>query len=341
MKTSRAEAGEVELRSFGGAGDRQGRDGLVPPRSSPAPLGSVYVTAPPSSPDSRTRLIDVGAAVLRSAGIDNPRLEARLLLGHTLNLPVAALLRDPHLPADPAPYFALVTRRAAREPLAYILGHREFWSLRFVVSPATLIPRPESETLIEAALAAFTHRAPPRCVLDLGTGTGCLLLSALHEFPASFGVGVDRSPGAAALAAANAKALGLAGRAAFLCADWAAPLAAGFDLILCNPPYVPTCDIDGLMPEVAGHEPASALDGGADGLAAYRRLVPLLPRLLQPGGVAVLELGIGQAPPVAALAREAAMVATTRPDLAGIARALVLESAAEAKKPFGTKASAD
>jgi release factor glutamine methyltransferase len=286
-------------------------------------------------------LIDTASALLRAAGIDNPRLEARLLLAHALNLPVAALLRDPNLPADPAACIPLVARRAAREPLAYILGHREFWSLRFAVSPATLIPRPESETLIEAALAAFAHRPPPRRVLDLGTGTGCLLLSALHEFPGASGVGVDRSPGAAALAAANANALGLGARAAFLCADWTDPLAARFDLILCNPPYIPTSEIGGLMPEVAGHEPASALDGGDDGLAAYRHILPRLPRIMQPGGAAVLELGIGQAPPVAAMAREAGMVATTRPDLAGISRVLVLESATEAKKPFGTNASAD
>jgi len=281
-----------------------------------------------------------GATRLRAAGIDNPRLEARLLLAHALHLPVAALLRDPDLQADPAPFDRLVARRAAREPLAYILGQREFWSLSFAVSPATLIPRPESETLVEAALAGFAHRAPPRRILDLGTGTGCLLLSALHEFPAAFGIGVDRSPGAAVLAAGNAAALGLAGRSAFVCADWAAPLAARFDLVLCNPPYIPTCDVGVLMPEVVLHEPGSALDGGADGLAAYRRIIPTLPRLLLPGGVAVLELGIGQAPAVAALAAEFGMAATTRPDLAGIPRALVLESAAQAKKPFGTKASA-
>ena len=181
-----------------------------------------------------------GAALLRAAGIDNPRLDARLLLAHALGVSPAELIRDSHLPADPATYDRLLARRAAHEPLAYILGHREFWSLRFAVSPATLIPRPESETLIEAALAAFADRRPPGRILDLGTGTGCLLLSALHEFPGAFGVGVDRSAAAARLAAANAAALGLADRAAFLCGDWAAALAARFDLVLCNPPYIPT-----------------------------------------------------------------------------------------------------
>jgi release factor glutamine methyltransferase len=289
--------------------------------------------------ETAAQAIHAAAALLRAAGIDNPRLEARLLIARALGGTPGDLLRDPHQPVDPDSYRPLVERRAAHEPLAHILGHREFWSLDFAVSPATLIPRPESETLIEAALAACSQ-AKPRRILDLGTGTGCLLLAALHEFPAAFGVGVDRSIDAASLAAANAVALGLADRAAFLCADWAAPLAGRFDLVLCNPPYIPTCEVGALMPEVARHEPRGALDGGADGLAAYRRLVPALPSLLQPEGVAVVELGIGQAPAVATIAEKSGLIATTRPDLAGIPRAMVLRPAAAAKKPFGTKASA-
>jgi release factor glutamine methyltransferase len=276
---------------------------------------------------TRSDLVHHGAAILRAAGIDNPRLEARLLLAHALGIPRATLIRDPHAAADAPGYDALLARRAAHEPLAHILGHREFWSLCFAVSPATLIPRPESETLIEAALAAFADRPPPRRILDLGTGTGCLLLASLHEFPQAFGVGVDRSPAAARLAAANAAALGLARRAAFLCGDWAAALGARFGLILCNPPYVPTSHIGGLMPEVACHEPAAALDGGRDGLAAYRRIIPLLPGMLCSDGVAVLELGAGQAEPVAAIATHSGTIATTRPDLAGTPRALVLTRA--------------
>jgi release factor glutamine methyltransferase len=288
------------------------------------------------APASRASLINHGAAILRDAGMDNPRLEARLLLAHALGIPGAALIRDPDALADRATYDTLLARRAAHEPLAYILGRREFWSLDFAVSLATLIPRPESETLIEAALAAFASRPPPARILDLGTGTGCLLLAALHEFPGAFGIGTDRVPGAASLAAANAAALGLAHRAAFLCADWAAPLDARFDLILCNPPYIPTSHIGGLMPEVARHEPGSALDGGADGLEAYRHIIATLPALLRPHGVAVLELGAGQAGSVAALAADVGLAATTRPDLAGIARALLLQSASCMKKPFGT-----
>jgi release factor glutamine methyltransferase len=223
-----------------------------------------------------------------------------------------------------APVEPLLARREAHEPLALILGQREFWSLTFAVSPATLIPRPESETLIEAAIAAFGNRQPPRAVLDLGTGTGCLLLAALTEFPTALGIGVDRSDAAVTLAAANAASLHLANRACFLCGDWAEALSARFDLVLCNPPYVATADLAELMPEVARYEPRLALDGGIDGLAAYRRLLPTLPQLLTEHGVAVLELGAGQMKAAVALARKADFAAGTRPDLAGISRALVL-----------------
>jgi release factor glutamine methyltransferase len=164
-------------------------------------------------------------------------------------------------------------------------------------------------------------------MLDLGTGTGCLLLAALSEFPAAFGVGVDRSAASAALAVRNAAALNLADRACFLCGDWADALAARFDLVLCNPPYIRTADLADLMPEVVRYEPRAALDGGADGFAAWRRLLPALPRLLNPQGVAVLELGAGQAETATGLARQAGFTAELRPDLAGIQRALVLRPA--------------
>ena len=270
-----------------------------------------------------------GAERLAAAGIPDPRREARLLLSHAARLPPAALLRDPERPVD-APgagdaFDAHIARRAGREPLALILGRQEFWSLSFAVSPATLIPRPDSEAVVEAALAAHPDPAAPLRVLDLGTGTGCLLLAVLHERPAAWGAGVDLSPDAARLAARNAGALGLAARSAFVCADWDAPLRGRFDLVLSNPPYVETAAIAGLMPEVAGHEPARALDGGADGLAAYRRIVARLPALLAPGGVAVLELGEGQSGSVGALAAAAGLPRQeTRRDLAGIARALSL-----------------
>jgi release factor glutamine methyltransferase len=265
-----------------------------------------------------------GAARLAAAGIDHPRLEARLLLAHTTGSTTADLLRDPPAVVETSDYEHLIDRRAAHEPLAYILGHREFWSLDFLVSPATLIPRADTETVVEAALAAC---AAPARVLDLGTGTGCLLLAVLHERPAAWGVGIDLSQQAAALAALNASRLGLGPRTAVLCGDWAEPVAGRFDLILSNPPYIETADIPGLMPDVSCYEPVRALDGGADGLAAYRRIVRALPDLLTPDGVAVLELGAGQGSGVAAYARQYGMDASFRDDLAGIPRAIILQSA--------------
>ncbi|MGI4953500.1 MAG: peptide chain release factor N(5)-glutamine methyltransferase [Janthinobacterium lividum] len=269
-----------------------------------------------------------GAAMLSAAGVESPRLEARLLLAHAAGLRQDALLRDREASVEMTPYAALLARRVAREPLALITGEQEFWSLTFAVSGDTLIPRPDSETLIEAALAARPGRAGTRSILDLGTGTGCLLLAALTEYPAAWGVGVDLSPGAAALARRNAAALGLSGRAAMVCARWDDALDGRFDLVLSNPPYISGADIAGLMPEVALHEPRLALDGGPDGLDAYRVLLRRMPALLRPGGTAVLELGAGQAAAVSGLA-EGWTVALRR-DLAGIERAIVLRRPGDA-----------
>lgn len=262
-----------------------------------------------------------GAARLAAAGVDTPRIDARLLLMQSAGLTRLELLSDAARTVDPAAYDALLDRRAAREPVALILGWQEFWSLRFEVSAATLIPRADSETLIEAALAARPDRGRVGSILDLGTGTGCLLLAALTEFAGAWGVGVDRVPAASALARRNAAALGLGARASMLCGDWDASLAGRFDLVLSNPPYIPTGDLAGLMPEVARYEPGAALDGGADGLDAYRLIVAALPDLLAPGGIAVLELGAGQADAVAGLWGGPV---TLRPDLGGVQRALVL-----------------
>ena len=265
---------------------------------------------------------------LRAAAFETPRLEARLLLAHAMACRQEDLLRDPRaaVPPGAAGRFAdLLRRRLDHAPVAHLLGIQEFWSLPFAVSAATLIPRADSETLIEAAIEAFPDRAAVRRILDLGTGTGCLLLAALTEFPAATGLGLDRVPAAAALARDNAVRLGLAGRARFAVADWAAPLSGRFDLVLSNPPYIESATIPGLMPEVARHEPASALDGGADGLDAYRAICAALPALLAPGGRAVLELGQGQQPAVAAIASQFGLCAQgCRADLGGVARALVM-----------------
>jgi len=270
--------------------------------------------------------------MLRAAAIEAPRMEARILLSAAMDCMAEDLLRDPRATVQDeaaARFRVMLRRRLAHEPMAYITGHVGFWTLDLAVSPATLIPRADTETLIEAALDQFPDRRAVRRVLDLGTGTGALLLAALSEFPDAFGLGLDRLPEAAALAAANARANGLAARVAFVVADWAAPLAGRFDLILSNPPYIPTADITGLMPEVARHEPRSALDGGADGLDAYRVIIAALPGLLAPGGRAILELGQGQGRDVGAIANAQGLplhMIGTRADLGGIERALILGS---------------
>ncbi len=261
-------------------------------------------------------------AVLEAAGIEAPRREARLILAHALGCDAAGLFGDRSIPDGTG--LDLARRRARHEPLAYLTGRREFWSLNLAVSPATLIPRPDSETLIEAALRHTPDHLAIRTVLDLGTGTGALLLAALSEYPAAYGTGTDRVAAAASLARDNAHRLGFGARCRFVVADWAAPLAGRFDLILSNPPYIPSATLAGLMPDVAEYEPRSALDGGVDGLDAYRRIIADLPRLLARGGIAVIEAGVGQGPALADLAARAGLVATTSADLAGIPRAIVM-----------------
>jgi release factor glutamine methyltransferase len=267
-----------------------------------------------------------GAQVLAEAGIDNPRLESRLLLSHALGRSAEDLIRDLPATLPPSDFATLIARRAAREPLAFILGWREFWSLRFRVSPATLIPRPDSETLIEAALALCPDPLAPIRVLDLGVGTGCLLLALLHERPNAFGVGIDRSEAAAHLAISNARDLGLADRSVFLCGDWAVSINGRFDLVLSNPPYVATRELAGLMPDVGRHEPYTALDGGKCGLTAYRAIIAALPQLLTRSGAAVLELGAGQFDAIRRIAQAAGFRVEGRRDLAEITRAIILHT---------------
>lgn len=264
--------------------------------------------------------------LLRAAAIESPRIEARLLLAHAMATTSEALLRDPRAAVPPgavARFRHVLDQRLAHMPMAQITGRAGFWTLDLEVSAETLIPRADSEALIEAMLESGL--APVR-ILDLGTGTGCLLLAALSEFPAARGIGVDLRPAAAALAARNAARHGLADRALFLAGDWATALIGRFDLILSNPPYIESAVIPRLMPEVALHEPASALDGGADGLDAYRHILADLPRLLAPGGLAVLELGAGQAAPVTTLvAGHGLCLAGLRADLGGVERAIILK----------------
>ncbi len=284
----------------------------------------------PGLPASATiaSLLRLGADALAEAEVESAAREARLLLAHALGLSLSDLLRDRNVVVASAGFSQLLGRRAAREPMALILGRQGFWTLDLAVSPDTLVPRADSEALIEAALLHRPDRAAVRRVLDLGTGTGCLLLAALSEFPLAWGLGVELSPASARLARDNARCCGLAHRAALLCANWADAIRLGgaeFDLVLSNPPYIAGGDIAGLMPEVALHEPRRALDGGADGLDCYRRIVDALPGLLAPAGLAVLELGMGQEAAVQALATRAGLVHRgTHPDLGGMPRALVL-----------------
>jgi release factor glutamine methyltransferase len=272
------------------------------------------------------------AGVLAAAGIEEAMFEARMLVAHVSGVPFG-LVRLWDFPVDGVRLAPLLARRVAREPMALILGRVGFWTLELEVSGETLIPRPDSEAVVEAAL-----EHPAARVLDLGTGTGCLLLSVLAERPGAWGVGVDVVPAAVALARRNAAGNGLGERAAFVCGDWAEAIGGRFDLVLSNPPYIETGAIPGLMPEVREHEPMRALDGGADGLDAYRRLLAALPGVLAPEGVAVFELGFGQAEAVVALAAAAGFVhADMRRDLGGVARALVLR-ADRAQNSFGSAA---
>ena len=253
---------------------------------------------------------------------DSPRLDAELLMAHALGVEREDLLLGTDRFAVPDGFAVMVERRKAHEPVAYILGYRDFWTIRLSVGPGALIPRPDSETLIEAALAHVPDKMEPLRILDLGTGPGTLLLAALSEFPEAHGLGIDASERALAYARTNAETLNLAGRALFRPGDWASGLAGQFDLILCNPPYVET-NAD-LEPDVRDHEPASALFAGADGLDDYRRIIPQLPPLLAPDGAAILEIGWRQAASVSEIATAAGLSFVVKRDLAGRDRALLL-----------------
>jgi release factor glutamine methyltransferase len=264
---------------------------------------------------------------LRAAGVENPRGDARLLLAAALGCSRETVMAYPERPvpeAQAALAAAYIDRRAAREPVSRILGAREFWSLPFAITPAVLDPRADSETLVEAVLAAAAAGQPARRLLDLGTGSGCLLLALLNELPRAWGAGLDRSFDALAAARANAKALGMAERTAFLQGNWCDALGGPWDIIVSNPPYVASGDIEALAPEVRLHDPYSALDGGGDGLAAYRALVPAARRALPLGGLLALELGAGQADAVRDLLQAAGFGRIEgRQDLAGVVRCLL------------------
>ena len=268
--------------------------------------------------------LDEATRLLAEAGIDNPRGEARLLLAHALGISKEQTLAASPTPDQSAKFDALIARRSAREPFAYITGHKEFWSLDFAVGPGVLVPRPDTETLIEEALRLVPDRSAPLRIADLGTGSGAILIAALKEFPGAQGIGFESSPPAFAFARANAERL-IGERADIRLADW--DQAQGpFDLVFSNPPYIASADIESLDPDVSQFEPRAALDGGPDGLSAYRALAELLPRLLVPGGHALLEIGLGQAQAMGTLFQKLEILRLA-PDLAGIPRCVILRKA--------------
>jgi len=279
------------------------------------------------------RHVSVGAALehavfaLTEAGIDEPRRRARALLAAALDLSVTEIFAYPErvlTSTQQARVSVMLDRMLAREPLSRIIGRREFWGLEFLLSADTLDPRPESETIVEAILARLPDRDRTYRFLDLGTGTGCLLLALLSEYPAASGIGIDIAPGAARTARDNAERLGIGRRAQFAVGSWAAALTGRFDAVIANPPYIERPALAGLPPEVRDYDPIRALDGGADGLDAYRAIAAELPSLLPPGGLFAAEIGQGQASAVRAiLAQHGLQVEAVSPDLAGIDRVIV------------------
>jgi release factor glutamine methyltransferase len=265
--------------------------------------------------------------LFRDAGIETPELDARLIVGEAVGFDHAALASHAERElsaAEAEALTALAARRRAHEPVARILGCKEFWSLDLVVTPAVLVPRPDTETVVEAALAVLPSSRSAWRIADIGVGSGAILLALMSELPSAFGVGTDRSLAALDTACINATRLDLDKRAAFVACDYGRALAGGLDLVVSNPPYIPTNHIATLAAEVRDFEPRAALDGGNDGLDSYRAIAADAVRLLAPGGALVLELGMGQMEAVSGLLT-AAGLAVERPahaDLAGIPRAL-------------------
>ncbi len=271
-------------------------------------------------------VLSKACAALKAAGIESPRMEARILLAHASKTSVEDIIAERIVPAPDtlARFEVALSRRIAREPIAYITGRREFWSLNFIVDKNVLIPRPETELLVEEALRRFPDSAAPLTVLDLGTGSGCILLAFLSERTNATGIGVDASPGAAAIAVCNAQALKLDARARFSVQDWS-EVSGTYDLVFSNPPYIDTAGIASLAPDVAAYEPMEALDGGKDGLDAYRSLALVLSKVMKSGGRAFIELGLGQADAATRIFQGQGLVIDALVnDLAQIPRCLVL-----------------
>lgn len=268
-----------------------------------------------------TRALVEGARRLEGSS-DTARLDAELLLAEAYGVDRDQLLLKPPATSPPDRYWAMIERRQTGEPIAYITGRRAFWDIELHVGPGVLVPRPDSEVLIERAIAHFAGTPGPRRILDLGTGPGTLLLAALDIWPRSSGVGIDLSPQALGYAAANSARLGFDDRVTWQSGDWADGVAEAFDLVLANPPYIR--DDEELGPGVREHEPGEALFAGGDGLDAYRALAPQLPRLLADGGIAAVEIGFDQADAVIDLLAREGLSARVANDLGGRPRAVLL-----------------
>ena len=272
------------------------------------------------------------ARKFRQRDLDAPELDARIIVGHVLGLDHTALAAHSDrvlTPEEAAGIAGLSARRLGREPVARILGHKEFWGLPFKVNADTLVPRPETETVVEATLSSLgnSRKARGPSIVDLGTGSGALLLALLSEIEGAFGVGTDISFAALLGARDNAAALGLSARASFVVCNYGAGLRGPADILVSNPPYVACGNIAGLEPEVRDFDPRRALDGGPDGLDGYRAIASDVRRLLAPGGVLALELGQGQLGTVTSIFAPVGLEpVTTRYDLSGIARALVMRA---------------
>ena len=273
------------------------------------------------------------AARFRQQGIDSAELDARLLAGHVLGLDLTGMITSAQRPLSSDESACLddcARRRLAGEPVARILGAKEFWGLALQLSPATLVPRPDTETVVELAWrisSTSSRRDLPLRIIDIGAGSGAILLALLSEFPDAFGIGTDISVAALRTASSNAARLGFARRAAFVACDYATALSGPFDLIVSNPPYIRSADIKDLATEVRDFDPPAALDGGSDGLDAYRRIAPEAARLLAPGGALIVEVGQGQSSDVRGLMAAVGLKLSGPPqaDLAGIQRAVAFQ----------------
>ena len=280
---------------------------------------------------TRRAALKEAVLLMKAAGVDTPVLDGRLIVQHALGISWDTLYLKDDQPLEPHEKVRLeseLARRAAHEPVSRIVGRRHFWTLDLAVSPDTLDPRPDTESVVESVVQAIPDRAQPLRILDLGTGTGAILLALLAEYPNATGLGIDRSDAALAVARTNADSHGLSPRVTFSSGNWTEGVEGPFDVIVSNPPYIESGHLPGLPPEVREHDPVMALDGGTDGLDAYRAIIPAIPALLGPGGFAVFEIGEGQGDAVTRIARQHGLApAGTRKDLGGIERALSFKTA--------------